>query len=903
MHYKSSHWDEGSSLVVVILALGLLTALALVLILNTASDRAISRNSSATSKALFSADTGIQKLRDFLSYDYSNDRIGLASNRAWSNKWLIVPSGTTGACTTDSAGVGLSPCTGDAVGLASVSYFNLDPTGVADTDNDGVIDIDTPWYIDTNIPGAIGNINNNTWRIMFRNFRETPGSSVSSSRIFLMAVGISELYGTGKSGVQLASASSNINAGRFIENGLAGEDVSVWNNIVFLGGPVNTPFLGDIKLYGSAHVINGTDGSNTLDMSGNLGFFNYYHVAANGTTANPPCCNNGPDTILTDRLAPLPLGPQGPTMNSKVRIRVGDLSVTSSATIGCDTDSTTNGKETFDALFMNGTYVDPANLHFDAYGDYDISNDFIDKLKFPDTIDNSQPFFDSGITYPNYQAYLVGNSDGNSGTPDYGGVALDLTPINPTNSNNQNNGRWEFEEETSANRQEAEKLLSNLQSGSGLETRGTSGNNATYINNRSMNWLTRNIDAPGNNPQGNPLLGGSIGTIVYFGFDRINGSTPLEPVIGYQTSASGSSVTWVRGGVGGYTGSLCGAGGALPAGNPPPPCSISNSSTPAAYTAQRTNLSGAYFVVKMVRYTAGGQTHMYVHSLVFLPKERLMSKPFVNFLFDNIDQSNGSAAWATMFPNATVANGHKGMIYRINDYLEVPSQDDGNGSTPDPDDTVDISQSSWTCSGTVPANGYNGGKLGTGPCSSGMPPAGYALVGDYSRSDSALISSGAVLLPGPLYLSSLTGGPAPNRGITYDGRFTWYVPSWAPTAPALTDPAASAGDSIVKVDTYLFPRNQFPCDDAMVIMSAGDVSTAESASQSRDALLIYARNILTIRKQMDFAGTMVAWSFAVGNGSGNPNYLQVPALMGCLPDFLIAKDPISYLRTTSWVER
>jgi hypothetical protein len=900
MHCKTSHWDKGSSLVVVILALGLLTALALVLILNTASERAISRNSSATSKALFSADTGIQKLRTFLSYDYANDRIGLALTRAWSNKWLIVPSGTTGACTTNAGGVGLAPCAGDTVGLPSVTYFNLDPTGTADTDNDGIIDIDTPWYINTTVPGATGDIRNNRWRIMFRNFRETPNATVSNSRIFLMVVGVSETYGTGKSGIQLASASSNINAGRFVENGLAGEVVSVWNNIVFLGGPVNTPFLGTIKLYGSAHVVNGTDGSNTIDMSGNLGFFNYYHDLANGTTANPPCCNNGPDTLITDRLAPMPVGPEGPTLNSKVRIRVGDLSVTSSATIGCDKDTTTNGKETFDALFMNGTWANAANLHFDAYGDYDVSDDFLDQLKFPDSIDNTQTYADSGITYPNYQAYLVGNSDGNSATPDYGGAALDLTPINPTNSNNQND-RWEFEEESTTNKQEANELLTNLQSGSGLETRGTSGNNSLYINNRSMNWLTRNIDAPGNNPQGNPLLGGSTGTIVYFGFDRIDGSTPLEPVIGYQTSATGSTLTWVRGGVGGSTGSLCGAGGALPAGNPPPPCSISNSTTPAAYTSQRANLSGAYFVVKMVRYTAGGQTHMYVHSLVYLPKERLMSKPFVNFLFDNVAQTpNGSNAWGTMFPNATIANGHQGMIYLINDYLQVPNQDDGDASTPDPDGSVDISQESWTGCSSVPANGYNGGALGS--ASMTCPLSGIALRGDSSHNDSALISSGAVLLPGPLYISSLTGGPAPDRGITYDGRFTWYLPSWAPSAPALTDPAASAGNSIVHVDTYLFPRHQFPCDDAMVIMSAGDVDT-DGSSQSRDALLIYARNKVTIRKQYDFAGTIVAWSFAVGNGSGNPNYMQVPALLGCLPDFLIAKDNYTYLRTVSWVER
>jgi hypothetical protein len=168
---------------------------------------------------------------------------------------------------------------------------------------------------------------------------------------------------------------------------------------------------------------------------------------------------------------------------------------------------------------------------------------------------------------------------------------------------------------------------------------------------------------------------------------------------------------------------------------------------------------------------------------------------------------------------------------------------------------------------------------------------------------SALIGSGIILLPGPLYFDQSGAGTPASLGTDYDGRMSIYVPSWAPTAPALAVPATSAGNNTIYIRTFLLPKVQFPCNDVLVLMASGDLDTSPNPAQKREAAIFYVRNRMIIGKQTDLAGTSVAWSYADGGGSGNPNYLQVPALNGCLPDYLPGKDPIVYLRPSSWMER
>lgn len=168
---------------------------------------------------------------------------------------------------------------------------------------------------------------------------------------------------------------------------------------------------------------------------------------------------------------------------------------------------------------------------------------------------------------------------------------------------------------------------------------------------------------------------------------------------------------------------------------------------------------------------------------------------------------------------------------------------------------------------------------------------------------SAILGSGIILLPGPLYFDQSGTGNGDEGGIDYDGRLSIMVPSWAPTAPVLANPANSSGNNAIFIRTFLYPKTQFPCNDALSLISSGDIDASPNPSQKREALVIYARNKYVVGKQTDLAGSAVAHTYIDGGGSGNPNYLQVPALNGCMPDYLPGKDPITYVRPTTWLER
>jgi hypothetical protein len=871
---KNHQYEKGSALIVAILVVSLLALMGLGLVMNTMTDRAVARNMAATTKALFAAETGLERLHELLDFDFAHDRTGFSETRGWSNVWLLVPPGTADADTTDLTGECTQHTPKHNVGLPGVSFFHIDDPTIddnndgnaqndIDTDGDGIVDLDKPYFLNPAIPGVTGTIGAegegsadrlNRWRILIRNWRESPSDPyVSFRQVSVLVMGVSEDYGTGFSGQR--GAGQVVNGTRLLEEGLTAEPVSVWNNVCFLGIS-NSELLGTMKYYGSIHIIKGTHGSNVFQMSGNVGLFNYYRNAANGTTQNPPCCNNGPDEALTNRLAALPTTKSGdPTLNAKIRIKKGNISVTGSATVGCVNDSGRPGKETLDELLMNGTYTDPANLHFDRYNIYDVEEDFLDRLKFPDTIDNSQKYYDMprGKTYANYQAYLVGNADA-SQTDDYGALALDLTPINPANSS-AGNDPWIFSTENSTATRESERLLNGLLSGAGTDTRGGGNANAAYITGRNMNWLTRNLGA-GDQPQGSPLSNGN-GTVVYFGFDRFDAATNHEPVIGYQIA--GQNLTWVRGGP-------------------------SASGTPRELANQATNHNGAYFVVKVARYSS---TQLLVNGILYIPRNARLSQQFTNFVFHPGAGGTGNeqVAWDSLFAAAPVSAGHKGMARFMNDFLDVSQQTSGIN------DDVDINgEGTWGLTALTAANSYI------------YPFFTDSMSGDV-MTKSAIIGSGIILLPGPLYFDQSGTGNGDDGGIDYDGRLSIMVPSWAPTAPVLANPANSSGNNAIFVRTFLYAKTQFPCNDALSLISSGDVDVSPNPAQKREALVIYARNKYVVGKQTDLAGSAVAYTYVEGGGSGNPNYLQVPALNGCMPDFLPGKDPITFIRPTAWLER
>src|SRR5688572_9902771 len=211
-------YEKGSALLVSILVVSLLALMGLGLVMNAVTDRAVARNMAATNKALFAAETGLERLHELLDFDFAYDRTGFSETRGWSNVWLLVPPGTTGADTTDLTGECTQHSPKHNVGLPGVSFFHIDDPSIddngdsnfqndVDTDGDGIVDVTTPYFVNPAIPGATGTIGAegetssdrlNRWRIMVRNLKEAPSEPyVSYRQVGILVMGVSEDHGIG----------------------------------------------------------------------------------------------------------------------------------------------------------------------------------------------------------------------------------------------------------------------------------------------------------------------------------------------------------------------------------------------------------------------------------------------------------------------------------------------------------------------------------------------------------------------------------------------------------------------------------------------------------------------------------------------------------------------------------
>ena len=206
------------------------------------------------------------------------------------------------------------------------------------------------------------------------------------------------------------------------------------------------------------------------------------------------------------------------------------------------------------------------------------------------------------------------------------------------------------------------------------------------------------------------------------------------------------------------------------------------------------NHNGAYFVVKHVQYGS----YMVVSGLVYLPRGASISQKFTNFLFH---PGVPTSEWNTIFPTAV---GHKGMLRLMNDFLTVPDQ-----NTTGLDDEPDFDPTDWGLAATPPG------------------PPGYPAMGTMTYS--SILASGIILLPGPVYFTGASSGTPSSRRLNYDGRFTFYVPSWADCSIANVSPSCGATSNSIHIDTHLIPLVQFPCNDAIAFMSVSNVESGGGA--------------------------------------------------------------------------
>ncbi len=371
---KESLNEKGAILVLALLFLLILTALGLAIVLNSQIDHAISKNYSKTIRATFAAQTGIERIKPYLLYDLQKDPNG------WSNNILWVPDGTPGAsqgATTDCPGVS---ATSDCFDLGAP---NLSPYDVV---ND-LADAQTNAIWAPENPAGFGTYG---YQLMLRNISAAVG--FDRNKICVESGGYSDstigMMGTPSRGADL------------VEQCLVGEDISIWNNIIFIEGGA-TSGMGNFKIHGNVHILGPPKPPPTPDVNvevkGNQGWYNDY---TSGTPLTPTL-----SAVLDPGEA------ARTTLEAKVRDRNGLIDAQNGsvefgtpshpydAVFGCDDCGGVFGFTNFASSFVRSMEMGP----------YDVPASVIAKVKVPLLTDEYKDERD--VLYPNYEAYLIGKQN------------------------------------------------------------------------------------------------------------------------------------------------------------------------------------------------------------------------------------------------------------------------------------------------------------------------------------------------------------------------------------------------------------------------------------------------------------------------------------------------------------
>ncbi len=392
--------EKGATLVLALLFLLILTSLGLAIVLNSQIDHAISKNYSKTIRATFAAQTGIERIKPYLLYDLQRDPAG------WRNNLLWVPDGTAGA----SQG-GTSPCIGvpptsDCFELDDPSLVpSLEPYDVVDALADA--QTNAVWA-----PENAAGWGTYGYQLMFRNLSSS-GVGFDRNKICVAAGGFSDstigLMGTPSRGSDL------------VENCIIGEDISIWNNIVFFEGGA-TSGMGNFKIHGNVHILGPPkpppSSTINLEVKGNQGWYNDY------TSGTP----------ITSTLSAVldPVEAARTSLDAKIRdknglidaqngsVEFGTSAIPYDAVFGCDDCSGVFGFTSFASSLVRTQEMGP----------YDVPASVLAKIKVPLLTDQYKDERD--VLYPNYEGYLIGvaNAGGISGNHLPGVLGLKLSSLN-----------------------------------------------------------------------------------------------------------------------------------------------------------------------------------------------------------------------------------------------------------------------------------------------------------------------------------------------------------------------------------------------------------------------------------------------------------------------------------------
>ncbi len=385
--------QKGVALIIAFFFLLILSVLGLSLITNTQMDQAASNSYSETVRATYAAQAGIERFRTYLLYDYKWD------TQSWGNGLLYVPKGTPGAL----------PGTG--IGETDHDYFDLSNRGAISAPGEvpyDVVDI----VPESENPSLFPEITDPTfmpaagYQIMLRNIGP-PGGPYRFNEICVISIGY-----TGSRKNLFMDNAKGVN---ILENCFNGEDISIWNNIIF-GEETTNSGGGNVSAHGNIHVLGvGITDPDDVSYVTKADVYNCYD--------DGNCGGQGELTATGLNIYLNSAEATRSTLGAKMRVRNGTVDLTNgNAWVGPG-----------GSAFFEGAFVceDCGNFGYEGgsrdkvialeYGGYDIPAELFNLVRLPRVTD---PYEDpvSGIVYPDYSTYLLGND----ATSDPGVLGLKL---------------------------------------------------------------------------------------------------------------------------------------------------------------------------------------------------------------------------------------------------------------------------------------------------------------------------------------------------------------------------------------------------------------------------------------------------------------------------------------------
>ncbi len=371
--------ERGGVLVVALFFVAIVSAIGLSLIVNAQIEHVVSNNYAKSARATFAAQSGLERVKAYLIYDYRKDPQG------WKNDIMIVPPGTPGSV--------VSTTVWDENEISIPGYPTAGPSFVPYLLPDTIEDFNYPvLFASTTVPTftpAAG------YQVLLRPLPKVPGGvTADPNQICIQAAGFTDIS---KSVMNMQSRGMNL-----LEQCIVASDISVWNNIVFSTTPYSSG-MGDVRIHGNVHLLGPTSPvpstTTTITVSGNAAWSNSYRDPGISGPADIPAILS--NTIDPDEDARTELG-------AFIRIRNGLVDSSGSPDLG-------TAEVPFEGAFgckdCGGTYGFTSNAypHVSAHevAEYDIPSDLSDVLLVPQT---ETQFRDrvNKVLYPNYSSYLKG---------------------------------------------------------------------------------------------------------------------------------------------------------------------------------------------------------------------------------------------------------------------------------------------------------------------------------------------------------------------------------------------------------------------------------------------------------------------------------------------------------------